>query len=165
MTDLVVYYTRTNNTKIVAQTIKEETNADLLEIRDKKNRSGPLGYLIGGMDAYRGKSTDIEYDEVDLKSYETLYIGTPVWAAKPSPAIVEFIKENDFKDVEVVTFATMGSSGGESTINNMNNLIENDGGNVKKSFSIAVQGNDIKELTLASLREEYWTKYPEGNIV
>lgn len=154
MTDLVIYYTRTNNTKIVAQTIKEETEAELLEIKDKKDRSGAIGYLIGGMDAFRGKTTQIEYKEVDLKRYDTVYIGTPVWAAKATPAILQFIKENDFNEVNVVTFATMGSSGGQSTIKIMNNLLEMNGAKIKKSFAIATQKNDIKELTLAQLNDE-----------
>lgn len=154
MTDLVVYYSRTENTKRAAQTIKEEIGADLLEIKDKKNRSGPLGYLKGGFDAFREKTTDIEYDKVDLKSYDTIYVGTPVWASKPTPAILQFIRENDFGGVKVVTFCTTGSSGVETTINYMNHLIISGGGKVKKSFSIKVSEDDIKESTVAALRDE-----------
>ena len=154
MTDLVVYYSRTENTKLAAQTIKEEIGADLLEIKDKKNRSGPLGYLKGGFDAFREKTTDIEYDKVDLKSYDTVYVGTPVWASKPTPAILQFIRENDFGGVKVVTFCTTGSSGVETTINYMNHLIISGGGKVKKTLTIKVYEDDIKESTVAALRDE-----------
>lgn len=154
MKNLVVYYSRTNNTKIVAQTIKSEIGADLLEIKDKTNRSGPLGYLKGSIDALREKSTSIEYEKVNLKDYDTVYIGTPVWASKPTPAILEFIRENDFGGVKVVTFATMGSGGDETTINYMNHRIISGGGKIKNSFSIAVKNNDIKELTVQALRDE-----------
>ena len=154
MKNLVVYYSRTNNTKIVAQTIKNEIGADLLEIKDKTNRSGPLGYIKGAIDALREKNTGIEYEKVNLKDYDIVYIGTPVWASKPAPAILEFIRENDFRGVKVVTFATMGSSGDETTINYMNHRIISGGGKIKKSFSIAVKNNDIKELTVAALRDE-----------
>ncbi len=154
MSDLVVYYSRTNNTKLVAQTIKEETGAELLEIKDKKSRSGPVGYLKGAVDALREKGTSIEYDVVDLKSYDNVYIGTPVWAGKPAPAIIEFLRENDLGGVKFITFATMGSSGDETTINYMNHLIISGGGKVKKSFSIAVKRNDIKELTVDALRDD-----------
>lgn len=154
MTDLVVYYSRTNNTKLAAQTIHEEIGADLLEIKDKKNRSGPIGYLIGGFDAFREKTTEIEYEKVNLKDYDTVYIGTPVWASKPTPAILQFLRENDLGGVKFVTFCTTGSSGDETTINYMNHLIVSGGGKVKKSFSVVVSGNDIKELTVAALRDE-----------
>lgn len=154
MTNLVVYYSRTNNTKLVAQTIKNEIGADLLEIRDKKNRSGPIGYVLGAIDAFREKDTSIEYEKTDLKKYDTVYIGTPVWAAKPAPAILEFIRENDFGGVNVVTFVTMGSSGDETTLNYMNHRIISGGGKIRKSFAIAAKNNDIQELTIDALRDE-----------
>ncbi|MBE6486013.1 MAG: flavodoxin [Methanosphaera stadtmanae] len=154
MTDLVIYYSRTNNTELVAQTIQEETGADLLKINDKKNRSGPLGYLKGGFDAFREKTTEIEYDKVNLKNYDTVYLGTPVWASKPTPAILQFIRENDFGGVKVITFCTTGSSGDETTINYMNHLIVSGGGKVKMSFAIIVSQDDIKESTIAALRDE-----------
>lgn len=154
MTDLVVFYSRSNNTRTVAQTISDETDAKILEVKDKKSRSGPIGYLIGGFDALREKKTNIEYEKVNLKDYDTVYVGTPVWASKPTPAIVEFIKENDFSGVNTITFATMGGSGGDTTINVMNNMIISMGGNVKKSFSLAIKNNNIKQLTLDALNDE-----------
>ena len=154
MTDLVVYYSRTNNTKLAAQTIHDEIGADLLEIKDKKNRSGPIGYLRGGFDAFREKTTEIEYDKVNLNDYDTVYIGTPVWASKPTPAILQFLRENNLGGVKFITFCTTGSSGAETTINYLNHIIVSGGGKVKKSFSIVVSSNDIKELTVAALRDE-----------
>ncbi len=59
MKSLVVYYTRTGNTRFVAQTIAAEIGADVEEVVDLKKRSGVLGYLSGGSDARRGKETEI----------------------------------------------------------------------------------------------------------
>ena len=151
MTDLVIFYSRTNNTKLVAQTIKEETGAQLLEIKDTKSRSGPIGYMKGALDAMRDKRTKIEYDNVDLKTFDTVYIGGPVWASKPAPAITQFIQENDFGGVQTVTFCTMGGSGDQSTLEYMDHMIVRSGGKVKDSFSIAVKNNNIKELTKQAL--------------
>lgn len=78
MSDLVVYYTRTNTTKNVASIIKDELDADVLEVIDKKNRQGPIGYLRGGLDAIRSKKTSIEYEDVNFEKYDNIYIGTPV---------------------------------------------------------------------------------------
>ena len=152
--DLVVYYSRTANTRKVAGIIAEKKDAQLLEVRDHKNRSGAVGFFIGGFDAIRGKKTDISYDDVNLDDYDTVYIGTPVWASKPTPAIVEFIGENDFSGHDIVTFATMGGSGGDSTIKSMNELVSAKGGNVKRSFSLAINGNDIGQLVLDALNDE-----------
>lgn len=151
MTDLVIYYTRTNTTRTASQIIAEEKNADILEVIDKKNRDGPVQYMVGVLDALRNKTTSIEYDTTDLKKYDTVYIGTPVWASKPTPAITEFIKQNDFSGVDVITFATMISSGGDKTVNTMNDAIRQKGGKIIKSFTLATKNSDIKEITLEAI--------------
>lgn len=152
--DLVVYYSRTNNTRKVSEIIAEQKDAQLLEVKDHKNRAGAVGFLMGGFDAIRGKSTNISYDKVNLDDFDTVYIGTPVWASKPSPAILEFIGENDFSGKAVVTFATMGGSGGDSTIKAMNEAVVNNGGTIKRSFSLVMKNNDLKELVLDALSDE-----------
>jgi flavodoxin len=147
MTDLVIYYSRTENTKQVAQQIADEFDAQLLEVKDKQERGGLLGFIKSGYDSLRENATPIEYDKVDLTDYDTIFIGTPVWASKPTPAIIQFIKENEFSGTKCVSFATMMGSGGETTINVINNMIISQGGTVKDSFILAVKNKDIKELT------------------
>lgn len=152
--DLVVYYTRTKNTRMVAQVIADATGAGLLEVKDKKSRSGVFGFAKGGFDAIRGNKTDITYDDVNLQDFDTVYIGTPVWASRPTPAIVQFIDENDFSGVDVVTFATMMGDGGDSTVKMMNEAVKAKGGNVLRSFSLVTKNEDIKELTLKALSND-----------
>ena len=152
--DLVVYYTRTNNTKDVSEIIAREKNAQTLEIKDKKSRSGAVGFMKGGFDAIRGKKTSITYDKVNLDEFDIIYIGTPVWASKPTPAILKFIEENDFSGKNVVTFATMGGSGGDSTIKIMNERVQAKGGTIKHSFSLAMNNKDITQSVLDVLNYE-----------
>ncbi|MBR3213804.1 MAG: flavodoxin, partial [Methanosphaera sp.] len=143
MTDIVIYYSRTKNTKKVAEVIARKYNTEILEVSDKRKRNGILGFIKGGYDSLFEKDTKIEYEKLDLNDYDTIFIGTPVWASKPTPAIVQFIKENEFSGTNCVTFATMMGSGGETTINVLNNMIISQGGNVKDSFILAVKNNDI----------------------
>jgi len=55
MKALVVYYSRTGNTKFVAEKIAQELGADIEEVIDKKNRFGLINYLRAGGDALRRK--------------------------------------------------------------------------------------------------------------
>ena len=144
--DLIVYYSRTSNTKEISQLISQKVGGELLEIRDKKVRSGVTGFVMGAVESVMGKKTNITYDKKDLSAYEKVYIGTPVWASKPAPAIIQFIEENDFNNVDVVTFATFMGSGGKSTTNEMNKLIKAKGGNVIRSCAFKMTGTDKKEL-------------------
>lgn len=152
--DLVIYYSRTNTTKEVSQIIAEEKGAKLVEIKDKKSRSGALGYALGALDSVRGKKTNIEYEKVNLSEYDTVYIGSPVWASKPTPAVLQYIEENDFNGTNVVTFATMMGSGGDSTVKIMNDKIKAKNGLIKRSFSLATKGKDLKSLVIDALSDE-----------
>ena len=49
---LVVYYSRTGNTKFVAEAIAQSLEADIEEIKDGKNRMGVFGFLGVDMKPY-----------------------------------------------------------------------------------------------------------------
>ncbi|RAP53464.1 MAG: hypothetical protein BZ138_00815 [Methanosphaera sp. rholeuAM270] len=152
--NLIVYYSRTNTTRKVSEIIADKKGGELVEITDKKNRSGAIGFAVGGFDSIRGNKTEISYEKTDLSDYDTVYIGTPVWASRPTPAILQFIDENDFSDVNVVTFATMKGNDNDNTVNIMNDIIESKGGLIKGSFSLSVQGKDLEELVNNALNNE-----------
>lgn len=154
MTDLVIYYTRTNKTKTIAEEIAKEKDAQLLEVIDKTNRDGPIKFLTSAIDAMRGKKTSIEYDAVDLSEYDTIYIGSPVWASKATPAILEFVEENDFNNTNVVSFVTLTSNGAEKALDNLNDAIKSKGGKIIRSFSIITKDTDIIKLTHDALNDE-----------
>ena len=59
MKTLVVYYTRTGNSKFAAETIAAELGADTEEVIDMKKRQGTLGWLSAGKDAGSAKETQI----------------------------------------------------------------------------------------------------------
>jgi flavodoxin len=48
MRTLVAYYSRTGNTKFVAEKIAKCLNAETCEVIDKKNRKGKLAFVICG---------------------------------------------------------------------------------------------------------------------
>jgi flavodoxin len=105
---LVVYYSRTGNARFVAETIAAEMGADVEEIIDQKKRSGPIGFLTGGSDARRGKETIILPTTKKPSEYDLIVVGTPVWASRPSPAIVTYLKKNDLSGKKVALFFTRG---------------------------------------------------------
>lgn len=151
MTDLVIYYSRTNKTKEVAQYIAEAKNAKLLEVKDKKNREGALQYVVSALSMIFNRSTTVTYDKVNLNDYDTIYIGSPVWTSGPTPAIIEFIDENDFTNKNVITFATFMSNNGKKTTEKMNELVKEKGGNIIKSFYFSSTKDNMKELTLKEI--------------
>lgn len=154
MNNLIIYYSRSGKTKLVSKIIQEEKGGTLLEIKDKTNRSGVLGYMKGALDAMLSSNTDIEPDHVDLTEYDTIYVGTPVWASKPAPAIMKILENCDFTDKNIITFATMGGSGGDTTVKAMNDIIKENNGKILKSFSIITGNNgNIENLTKQAIND------------
>jgi len=82
MRTLVVYYTRTGNTKFAAETIAAEIGADIEEVVDLKNRQGKLAFISSGRDAMQGKETEIAQTKRTPTDYDLIIIGQPVWAGK-----------------------------------------------------------------------------------
>ena len=95
MKNLVVYYTRTGNTKFAAETIAAEIGADIEEVIDLKKRQGRLAFLPAGRDAMQGKETEIAPTNRTPTDYDLIVIATPVWAGSPTPAIRTYLNKND----------------------------------------------------------------------
>jgi len=105
---LVVYYTRTGNARFVAETIAAEIGSDVEEVIDMKKRSGVLGYLSGGKDARQGKETQIAPSKKSPADYDLIIVGTPIWAARPTPAVTTYLKKNNLSGKKVAVFFTQG---------------------------------------------------------
>ena len=84
MKTLCLYYTRTNSTTEVMESIAKVIGADVAEYTDGKDRSGFLGY-VGACFATVKKVLPKVFvkGEIDLNEYDRVIIGMPVWAEGP----------------------------------------------------------------------------------
>lgn len=129
---LIIYFSKTGNTAIVAETIKKELKAHTQEIHDFTDNRTVLEYLFPTV----FDSASINPRKYDVGYYETIFIGTPVWAASITPAIYKFIKENDFKSKDIVLFNTMKKVGGKIALKHMAKHVKNSNGHIIGSFTI-----------------------------
>jgi len=116
---LVVFYSRTGNTKKVAEEIAAVLKCDIEEIIDTKDRSGVSGYLASGKDAMKKKLTVIKEIKNDPAQYDLILLGTPVWAGKMSTPVRTYIVQNKEKIKNAAFFCTMGGSGDAKTFVDM----------------------------------------------
>ena len=121
---LVLFYSRSGTTKTAAETIAREIGADIEELRDTVDRSGPLGYLLAGRDAAREKMTDIEPMHRRCADYDLIVLGTPVWASAMAPAVRTAIVRNKAEIKNVALFCTMGGLGGPKVLLDMEKLTD-----------------------------------------
>ena len=120
---LVVYFSATGNTENAANYIAEATGADIFKLEPVEAYSdADLNYNDDGSrvvyehDNPDARAVELVADTVDnWESYDTVFIGYPIWWGIAAWPVDDFIKSNDFTGKTVVPFATSASSGlGES---------------------------------------------------
>jgi len=146
---LVVFYSRTGNTRKVGEEIANALDSDIEEIIDTKNRSGPLGYIRSGRDASTRKLTVLKDVINDPSQYDLLIIGTPLWAWHVSTPVRTYIHENQTNFNRVAFFCTAGGTSFDGAFNDMKDLCETN--------PIAILGLREKEIKDGS----YKTKVAE----
>jgi flavodoxin len=146
MKTLIVYYSYTGNTELVAKTVAAEINADTLKIEDVEKPGKLKAYFSGSFAAMRGKAWPIKTVNVLLKDYDRIFIGAPVWAGKAAPEINAYIGQAELKGKSVVLFVTMGGSDSAEAIKDLTAKVEAKGGKVVSSFSIKTGGTKKDEI-------------------
>ena len=153
MKTLVVFYSLTGKTRLVAETIANETKADLKEIEETKPRKvGPLTHLTGSVAAILGRCSDIKPINAHIEQYDLVFIGSPIWFFRPAPAINTFISTVNLKVKQLVLFFTMGGTGYQQAAKAMGNRVQRHSGKVSGSFAIS-SGRATDEEIVAKTKE------------
>ena len=116
---IVVYYSASGNTKRVAEDIAEAAGADIFEIiptevytDDDLNWTNPDSRVSREHDDESLRDVPLTTTEVpDWDSYDTVFIGYPIWWGIAAWPVDGFVKANDFTGKTVIPFATSSSSG------------------------------------------------------
>jgi len=106
---LVVYYSRTGNTRTVGQEIAAALGADVEELKDGKNRAGPIGFLLSGMEAKRKTPVQLEELTHNPTEYHVVVVGSPVWANDMCSPVRTFLAQHKTALNKVAWFCTSGS--------------------------------------------------------
>ncbi|MBD3259128.1 hypothetical protein GF371_00695 [Candidatus Woesearchaeota archaeon] len=144
MKALVVYFSRTGNTKKVAQKIKQNLKCDIEEITDAVKRQGTMGYMKCGAHSSLKMRTRINATDKDPSRYDLIIIGTPVWAFNMSSPVRTYIIKNRDKFNKVAFFCTLGGKGSRKTLHDMEMKC-----NKEPEANLAVYEREIKENRFA----------------
>jgi hypothetical protein len=95
MKTLVIYFSRTGNSKRVAEKIAQEVNCQIAVLEDDENWKGPAGFAKGAMYAARWENTRPSVSpQIDINDFEKIVIVSPVWAGNPAPAVYSYIMQD-----------------------------------------------------------------------
>ena len=113
---LILYYSRTGNTKLCCEALQKELGADMIEIKDLKNRSGGWGFFTGAVGSMFDVHTDIDPVKPDLSPYKNIIIASPIWTGTLSTAIRTLIDKNRWDGRRVMLFTTTNAAEKEKYI-------------------------------------------------
>ncbi len=116
---LVVYFSASGRTQAVAETIAETAGADIFElVPDEPYTSDDLDWTNDNSRVSREHANESLRDVELVKltpdnwdSYDTVFIGYPIWWGSAAWPVNNFVKENDFTGKTVIPFCTSSSSG------------------------------------------------------
>lgn len=110
---LVVYYSMTENTRDVANIIKDQTGADIFEIKSEFDYYRKDVEDVAKKHLNEGYEPKLTTSVSNIDEYDTIFIGSPVWWYSVSTPVRSFLSQYDLKTKTVVPFCTCGTTSGE----------------------------------------------------
>ena len=150
---LVVYYSATGNTEEAANIIADTTGGDLFELEPAEPYTDADLDWTDENSRVTQEHEDESLMDVELvsttvdnwESYDTVFIGYPIWWGIAAWPVDSFVENNDFSDKTVIPFCTSASSG----IGDSGNLLEEMAGTGNwqegMRFSSGIDEADVQE--------------------
>ena len=162
---VIIVYSRSSTTLILAQYIAEEIGASVYQLKAPAYELGLLGWSNAMIDA-RNHTAIISPKTIDLTPYEVIYLGSPIWLYSPAPPIWAFAKENNFTDKHVVLFNTYNSKFEQSYIDKFEALVSLRGavsfkhqhirrGRIGQQVAVEKMVQKFKQTYLSNSMEKY----------
>lgn len=133
---LIVYYSRTGNTKAVAELIQEKVGGDLVQIETEEKR--PTNYQKEVEQNVQEQEREVlpELTTIipDFDKYERIFVGTPTWNMALPQAVVSFLDSYDFNGKKIIPFNTHGGYSAGSTFSQISSNTK--GANVLEGYTV-----------------------------
>ena len=147
---IIFFYSYSGNTKKVTKILQEQLsgkyNTDSVQIEAFDE---PNSFFKQCVRAVRKKEAKINEDIAsDLKEYDLIALGTPVWAFGMAPGLRTFINKcSGLDSKKIILFATYGSGvGKDKCLNEMEEIVKDKGAKDIKRF--LVQQHDVLNADL-----------------
>jgi flavodoxin len=110
---LVAYFSRSGNTRLIAGHVRHALKADLFEIQPAQQY--PEDYEATVRQAERERDTGflppLKGTAAGIGSYETIFLGFPIWGMTAPPVIGSFLSRLDLAGKTIVPLVTHGGYG------------------------------------------------------
>jgi Flavodoxins len=140
MKNLILYYSWSGKTEVVAKTLHEKIGGELRKIETK---TAPKGFGGAAMGAFFHAHSRIQLMDFAFKGYDTIFLGFQVWAGSTAPAVNSFLRKADFTGKDIYLFVTKADPKiPQKVIDSVVKRVLKRGGKVKGSFSVTTVMNE-----------------------
>ncbi|SDD40463.1 Flavodoxin [Algoriphagus faecimaris] len=105
---LIVYLSRTKNTKTVAEMIQKEVGGNLIELELVMPYPENYQAIVAQVakENETGFLPPLKTNITDLEQYEVVFLGFPTWGMQLPPPMKSFLSSNDLSGKKVIPFNT-----------------------------------------------------------
>lgn len=137
---LIVYFSESGNTRNMANTIRELTGADLIEIEMQTPYSDNYSTLLeeAERDLLANARPALRTRIDNMDEYETILIGYPNWYAILPMPVFTFLESYDFGGKRIIPFCSHGNGMLGETVANICKACP--GANVREALSVTYSG-------------------------
>lgn len=134
-TILIVYLSRTNNTKTIAEMIQKQVGGDLVALELENPYPQDYHAIVRQV----AEENEIGFlpslkTKVNMARYDTVFLGFPTWGMQLPPPIKSFLNQYDLSDKTIIPFNTNAGYGVGSSFRTVKKLCPNS--TVLEGFSI-----------------------------
>lgn len=155
---LILYLSRTKNTKALAEIIHQKIAGELLEIETKKNYPEDYQTMVDQVaDENRtGYLPPLKTKVKNLDSYDIIFIGFPTWGMQLPPPIKSFLNENDLAGKTIIPFNTNAGYGIGNSFETIKQLSPNskilegystNGGKERDGIYFVIEGRKKEQIS------------------
>jgi len=153
---LIVYLSRTNNTKVVAEIVQEQVGGTLVSLELENPYPDDYDKIV----AQVSRENETGFlpplkTKIDMDSYDTIFLGFPTWGMQMPPPMKSFLNDYDLGSKTVIPFNTHAGYGVGNGFKTVKELcmkstilpgLSIKGGVERDGVYLAIKGDRAKEV-------------------
>ncbi|MGB4691649.1 MAG: flavodoxin [Atribacterales bacterium] len=110
---LIAYYSRSGNTRKLAQLIHQKVGGTMHEIQPEIPYPASYNATVeqAKKEIQAGFRPPLKTKIEHIETYDTIFLGSPNWWSTIAPPVATFLEENDLSGKTIIPFCTHGGGG------------------------------------------------------
>lgn len=157
--EIVVYFSYTGNTRILAKQIQKMTGADIFELQPAVPYSKDYDTVVdqGKKEVDEGYKPKLKQQVPNLAQYDVVFVGTPIWWYTISPVTASFLASPELAGKTIIPFCTHGGYGGGHSLEDIKKIAVKS--KVSDELVLEGQNSAYDEKTITDwLKKAGWEK-------